>query len=157
MTEVYLLSLGSKDDAGYVLALTHFPCVIGRHSACDHRINDPEVSRRHCAFALRDDQLWVEDLRSLNGTRLNGTPLTEARPLADGDRLELGPLIFQVWRPQPGVDIAAGEEVVYGTEAADRPDPDAETRRGMAPPGHAPGQVGEDSNSPEVSTRQPPK
>jgi CheY-like chemotaxis protein len=40
--------------------------------------------------------VWVEDLGSRNGTRLNGEPVAGARPLADGDRLELARLAFRV-------------------------------------------------------------
>ncbi|HMM27273.1 MAG TPA: FHA domain-containing protein [Aggregatilineaceae bacterium] len=56
------------------------------------------VSRKHVAI-LRDDQsqaLYVEDLNSTNGTRLNGFWLDAGQRyrLRDGDRLELGDLIL---------------------------------------------------------------
>jgi CheY-like chemotaxis protein len=54
------------------------------------------VSRRHCALTLREGRVWVEDLRSRNGTRLNGQPLEEALPLDEEDLLELGGLVFRV-------------------------------------------------------------
>lgn len=54
------------------------------------------VSRRHLAISRDDDKrvLFVEDLRSTNGTRLNGFWLDAGRRyrLRDGDRLELGDL-----------------------------------------------------------------
>jgi pSer/pThr/pTyr-binding forkhead associated (FHA) protein len=97
MPQVHLVTLAageeSREDA---IVLSSFPCVVGRHSGCDHRLRDPSVSRRHCAFRLRNGQVWVEDLGSLNGARLNGEPLTVARPLADGDHLELADLAFRV-------------------------------------------------------------
>jgi CheY-like chemotaxis protein len=40
--------------------------------------------------------VWVEDLGSRNGTRLNGAAVESARPLADGDRLDLARLAFRV-------------------------------------------------------------
>jgi CheY-like chemotaxis protein len=99
MFHVQLVRLGPNysdgDDPGPITA-THFPFVVGRNPDTDHRINDPMISRRHCAFSVRDGQVWVEDLGSRNGTRLNGEPLTEARPLGDGDRLDLYYLPFQV-------------------------------------------------------------
>jgi|GEM_PF-923312 pSer/pThr/pTyr-binding forkhead associated (FHA) protein len=54
------------------------------------------VSRRHIAIT-RDDEnrvLYVEDLNSTNGTRLNGFWLDAGRRyrLRDGDRLDLGDL-----------------------------------------------------------------
>lgn len=56
------------------------------------------VSRRHVSIT-RDDQnqaLYVEDLNSTNGTRLNGFWLEAGQRyrLRDGDRLELGDLVL---------------------------------------------------------------
>ena len=111
MPEVHLVRLGASDREGgglAAVAMARFPCVVGRHSACDHRIKDPRVSRRHCAFFLRDGRAWVEDLGSLNGTRLNGVPLNSACPVADGDRLDLADLPFRV--RLPGHPVGAAEE-----------------------------------------------
>ena len=83
-----------SDDPGAVIAVDQLPCVVGRHPGCDRRVNNPVVSRRHCAFWVRDGRAWVQDLGSSNGTRLNGKPLTEARPLAEGDRLDIAGLPF---------------------------------------------------------------
>jgi len=56
------------------------------------------VSRRHVAITRDDEkrQLFVEDLHSTNGTRLNGFWLDAGRRyrLRDGDRLELGDLLI---------------------------------------------------------------
>ena len=78
------------------LFINHFPCVIGRGDHCDEPIDNLMISRRHCVFSLRDDQVWVEDLGSRNGTRLNGDRLTSAQPVAEGDALQLAPLAFQI-------------------------------------------------------------
>src|SRR5262249_5196161 len=83
------------DDPGPI-TVTHFPFVVGRNPDADHRINDPMISRRHCACSVRDGRGHVADLGSRNGTRRSGDPLTEARPLGDGDRLDLFYLPFQV-------------------------------------------------------------
>ena len=93
MHEVHLFTPHTSESA--VVVLRRFPCVVGRHSACDHRIPHPSVSRRHCAFHLRDGRVWVEDLGSANGTRLNGEPVGGPRPLTEGDRLELADLSFE--------------------------------------------------------------
>ena len=63
------------------------------------------LSRWHAAFTYDDAQLFVEDLNSTNGTRINGYRLDSGRAyhLRNGDELELGRLrlIVQVVRP-PG-------------------------------------------------------
>lgn len=63
--------------------------VVGRGAECDVEIPDQRVSRQHCRFELRGDELWVEDLGSRAGTRLNGRRLEGAARLMDHDRLEL--------------------------------------------------------------------
>lgn len=38
----------------------------------------------------------IQDMKSTNGTTVNGERITEERELHDGDRLQIGPLIFEV-------------------------------------------------------------
>jgi len=63
-------------------------------------INDPDhgVSRHHAAFTLRDNELHLEDLRSTNGTRINGFQIDSGRAyrLRNGDEIELGRLRLTV-------------------------------------------------------------
>ena len=96
MVEVHLVPLRPDDPAlgGRALVVSSFPCVLGRGAGCAHRLADPLVSRRHCELSLRGARVWVEDLGSRNGTSVNGEPLEEARPLADGDRLDLADCPF---------------------------------------------------------------
>jgi len=56
------------------------------------------VSRRHAALVHQDNALYVEDLNSTNGTRLNGLPLArgDRYRLRNNDELELGTLRVQV-------------------------------------------------------------
>ncbi len=62
------------------------------------------VSRRHAALVHQENALYVEDLSSLNGTRLNGLPLGRGARfrLRNNDELELGTLRVVVRAaPQP--------------------------------------------------------
>jgi pSer/pThr/pTyr-binding forkhead associated (FHA) protein len=86
--------LGSNDSASIVI--TRFPCMLGRNTRCDERIDNLTISRQHCRFTLRDGRVWVEDLGSRNGTGLNGERLNGAQPLTDGDVFQVGHLAFQV-------------------------------------------------------------
>ena len=56
------------------------------------------VSRRHARILYTDGTLEIEDLGSVNGSTLNGTPLTPymAHPLATGDVLQLGKLTIKI-------------------------------------------------------------
>jgi phosphoserine phosphatase RsbU/P len=63
--------------------------VVGRGAECDVQVSDQRVSRQHLRLECRGDELWVEDLGSRAGTRLNGRPLAGVARLADRDLLEL--------------------------------------------------------------------
>jgi pSer/pThr/pTyr-binding forkhead associated (FHA) protein len=76
------------------IAIGRLPCVLGRASACDYRIDNPTISRRHCALSYRAGQVWVEDLASRNGTRIDGEPVLAPRPVPDGATLQLAGLTF---------------------------------------------------------------
>jgi predicted component of type VI protein secretion system len=79
-----------------VLQLRAPEAVIGRSSGCSVRIPSAEVSRKHCRLRLEDGLVTIEDLASVNGTFLNGEPVTEAQTVRPGDRLEVGPVAFVV-------------------------------------------------------------
>jgi pSer/pThr/pTyr-binding forkhead associated (FHA) protein len=56
------------------------------------------VSRRHARISRRDDQVFIEDLNSLNGTFLNSTRLVPdlPYPLKNSDQVQLGKLVLTV-------------------------------------------------------------
>jgi pSer/pThr/pTyr-binding forkhead associated (FHA) protein len=59
---------------------------------------DRGVSRRHARISLREGQVFVEDLNSLNGTFLNATRLVPELPypLKDGDQVQFGKLLVTI-------------------------------------------------------------
>lgn len=64
---------------------------IGRGDGNAIIIEEDAVSSRHCEIRQREGAVSLIDLRSTNGTRLNGEALgTEARELHDGDVIFLG-------------------------------------------------------------------
>jgi hypothetical protein len=64
--------------------------VVGRSSQADVRLEDAEVSRRHALLWREAGGIWVADLGSSNGTRLNGEALAEVSEVVDGDLLTFG-------------------------------------------------------------------
>ena len=46
--------------------------MVGRHPACDIVLDHPAISARHVLLRMVDRTVYVEDLASTNGTRVNG-------------------------------------------------------------------------------------
>ena len=65
---------------------------VGRDDQCTIQILDEQVSRRHLQirFDQDDDRHYAVDMRSANGVYINGTRLTDDRPLDDGDIILIG-------------------------------------------------------------------
>jgi pSer/pThr/pTyr-binding forkhead associated (FHA) protein len=80
----------------------------GRGEECHVRPNSEWVSRQHCMLRVEGDVISLRDLGSRNGTLVNGARVEGERVLADGDKLQLGPLVFEV-RLAPVPAPAAGE------------------------------------------------
>jgi hypothetical protein len=59
---------------------------------------DKGVSRRHARITLREGQVFIEDLNSLNGTFLNATRLVPELPypVKDRDQIQLGKLVLTI-------------------------------------------------------------
>lgn len=92
----YKLIVASGKSAGRIIALKREKLLVGRADECDVRPLSEEVSRRHCAFRVEADTLVVEDLRSRNGTFVNGSRIDGRRQLADGDIVRIGNLELKV-------------------------------------------------------------
>jgi two-component system, NtrC family, response regulator AtoC len=69
--------------------------VVGRSLPSDVEIPDPGLSRQHARFTWDDHGLWVEDLKSTNGTRKNGELVTRAK-IAPGDEIAIGPVMVSL-------------------------------------------------------------
>ncbi|MEV5608317.1 FHA domain-containing protein [Streptomyces sp. NPDC052225] len=85
-------------DAGGVHLLHGGQIRIGRSAEADVPLDDPDVSRLHCAVTLAaDGRVTVVDLGSTNGTTVDGRPLG-ARPvrLSPGALLRLGESALRV-------------------------------------------------------------
>jgi hypothetical protein len=68
--------------------------IAGRVGTHPLPLTESTVSRDHAAFVLRDGVWWVTDLGSTNGTKVNGTPVTE-HALSHGDRIHLGEAVLE--------------------------------------------------------------
>jgi len=75
------------DGSRIVLGLE--PITIGRLPECTVVLNDQNVSRRHAEIRRSGSDVVVADLRSTNGTKVNGHTVSK-RVLEDGDDITVG-------------------------------------------------------------------
>jgi pSer/pThr/pTyr-binding forkhead associated (FHA) protein len=85
-------------DAAVVIdeiRLEKFPVTIGRSADATICIPNEWISRLHCVIDPDGEWLRVRDLRSRNGTFLNGDQITETL-IKPGDKLTIGMSTFLV-------------------------------------------------------------
>jgi pSer/pThr/pTyr-binding forkhead associated (FHA) protein len=67
--------------------------IIGRSmESCEIALNDSFLSQQHARLEMRDDTWVIEDLRSTNGTFVNGIEVRNATTLEEGDVIRFGRL-----------------------------------------------------------------
>lgn len=81
---------------GHCLAFPAGEYMFGRGPECDVRPNSDLVSRQHCLLLVSKDNATIRDLGSMNGTLVNEQLVTGTRPLAHGDKVQIGPLVLEV-------------------------------------------------------------
>lgn len=73
------------------------PLTLGRASDNTIVLRDRFASGHHARLTLQPGgELWLEDLGSTNGTRLNGREVTAAVPVQEGDEITIGTVHFRV-------------------------------------------------------------
>jgi len=77
-------------NPGAVFSVYPSGVVIGRSPGADIIVSDGSISWRHATLTTRNEGVYVEDLRSTNGTFVNDRRIEESSLLRDGDYLRLG-------------------------------------------------------------------
>ena len=63
-------------------------------------IDDQFASAQHAVLTFRGRTWYVEDLKSTNGTFVNGVQVEGVSPLGYGDELQLGQVRMRLERPR---------------------------------------------------------
>ncbi|RAZ05628.1 FHA domain-containing protein [Acinetobacter sp. SM1B] len=79
--------------------------LVGRHQAADIVLQAAEISRKHAAFLLKENALWVQDLGSSNGTFVNDMRIDSEALLKQGDIVQFASLKFSVLEPAQEVIV----------------------------------------------------
>lgn len=82
--------LGDRDEPLEAYPLRPGSTLIGRRMGCTITLSDTKVSREHARIDLTGDGATICDLDSLNGTLVNGRPLSAPHRLQPGDVVTIG-------------------------------------------------------------------
>jgi len=93
---------------GHIFGTDGDAITIGRGSSCAVHLALSDISRRHAVIRYRAGRYWVEDLQTLNGTRVNQQLIDGPTSLHHGDRIHVGAQEFEV-----RLDVVPGRQVVY--------------------------------------------
>ena len=72
---VYVLAIIEGDNPNVVHRIQQHETLVGRGEKANFVIDDEEISNLHCKIRAEASVCTLQDLGSLNGTRLNGKPL----------------------------------------------------------------------------------
>lgn len=71
--------------------------LVGRSPECDFVLDDQTVSSRHARLVYNLNQWWFEDLKSTNGSFLDGIRVEEPIVVKDSDEIYCGDAIFRIY------------------------------------------------------------
>jgi adenylate cyclase len=91
-------------------------CALGRSVSNQVALTDEKVSRRHALIqAQRENEFWLVDFGSRNGTYLNSRRITQPTRLQPGDRLQIGSSQF-VFQQQTRASLPVACSTVYADQ-----------------------------------------
>ena len=80
--------------SGAVYPLLEDECGVGRASSNVVTLTDGSISGKHARILRTPEGFVVEDLKSRNGTFVNGEQVKERHPLADKDVVRFGKVLL---------------------------------------------------------------
>ncbi|MDZ4199201.1 MAG: FHA domain-containing protein [Kiritimatiellia bacterium] len=88
-----ILRYKKKDGSQTEFEIGDRPITIGRGPDADLVILDDKASRVHCGIRQWDGDFYIKDLKSRNGTFVNGDRIDMVK-LNPGDRIRVGRAVF---------------------------------------------------------------
>src|SRR4029079_19293566 len=110
------LTMTEKGGEPKALSFDKDEVTIGRVSGNDIVLPKGNVSKRHTKLTLREGKVEIQDLKSTNGTYVNGKKIVETTPIGATDRVYVGDFLITI-------DMLAGEAGVSGSRRMPPPPP----------------------------------
>lgn len=97
---MWALRVLNGPQAGQVFVLKQGKAKIGRSSGVNFQVNVPGISKEHVEITVTSDKIVITDLKSSNGTFVNGVRVQNA-VVRLGDKLSLDTILFDVILARP--------------------------------------------------------
>src|SRR6476646_9619026 len=101
------LTLTEKGGEPKVLTFDKDEITIGRVSGNDIVLAKGNISKRHTRLTKRDAGMEIADLKSTNGTYVNGRKIAGPTVVAASDRIYVGDFLIGIDGPSVGMDTGA--------------------------------------------------
>lgn len=126
-----MLKLIIEDDEGHktTVPFVREEITVGREEGNTIRLTERNVSRRHARFFRQEGQVFVEDLKSYNGIKVNGDRIAGQTPLKEGDLVQIGDYDLAVQSAESSQSMDAGV-----TAATPMPEDEDEIERDPSKP-----------------------
>jgi hypothetical protein len=93
--EIVLTDIAHPERTFYAEGKSEF--LVGRRPQMDLCIpDDGYVSGTHCKFEITEDNLYLTDLESSNGTKVNGNKITDRVQVTENDIVRIGKAEYRV-------------------------------------------------------------
>ena len=93
----YLKLINRKDTLSFKIGEVYVlekDVSIGRGTQNSIVLRDPYISKNHAKISLDENEFFLEDLNSVNGTLVNDIKVEDVVKLKDGDRIKFGQVEF---------------------------------------------------------------
>jgi pilus assembly protein CpaF len=92
---------------------------VGRVQGNDLMLPKGNVSKRHARLLFRDGRFIVTDLKSTNGTYVNGRKIAQATIVREGDKIYIGDFVLRIESTDAAAAGASspGDQAGFGAPA----------------------------------------
>ncbi len=112
---MFLITLTEKGGESEQLTFEKEEVTIGRLAGNDIVLGKGNVSKYHSRIVLKDGKYIVVDLKSTNGTFVNGKKIAGPQVVRPSDKIYVGDYIINVEAPEEGAEDG-GDETGYAPD-----------------------------------------
>jgi pSer/pThr/pTyr-binding forkhead associated (FHA) protein len=102
---VFKLTIEDDEGKTTVIPLIRDEMTIGRQEGNTIRLTERNVSRKHARLLRQNGTMYIEDLASYTGVRVNGARIVAVTPVAEGDEVQIGDYKLMVRIDRPAVSV----------------------------------------------------